>query len=161
MTLHRSLVFWAGVIVMGSIVWAWRESTRTFATLVGGRAVIMSACSGLTIGSSSATGRGFRFKHGDLPPETMAEGVIIFHAPVFLRSTGQAETEDMERLMQGSRIERYFFVSTLLGKQGDWRLYIPYWLILTIVMITWSARLGWLWRRRSRSKVRLVKGGAS
>ena len=34
MKVYRSLVFWGGIVVMGFIVWAWRDSTR-FESAVG------------------------------------------------------------------------------------------------------------------------------
>ena len=45
--LHRSIIFWSGILVMAFIVWAWRDSQRYFSPLRIGNVVTANVGSGV------------------------------------------------------------------------------------------------------------------
>ena len=56
MRLWRSLMFWGGLVVMGAIGWAWRDSTRYMSFLSCKDYVVYNVGGGLCVARTMGTG---------------------------------------------------------------------------------------------------------
>ena len=75
---YRSVIFWAGIFVMASLTWAWRDSVKIPRSLEWGRWEIDHWASGLAISKPPKPPQKFRFDrtfwdpnifNGSMPPE--------------------------------------------------------------------------------------------
>jgi hypothetical protein len=163
MKLHRSLVFWAGVMVMISVCWAWWDSRRNLAVVAGGRHMAVSAGSGLSICSWDEPG--FMYERDTLAGDLQSLREVGWRWPVYHRNTGPEWQEGMTSHfllpLEGSAGDPLepLLLHAVLGPRGSWVLYLPYWLMALMVMLSWGSLLGWRWRRMRRAEVVVMEGG--
>ena len=151
---YRSLVFWAGVIVMGSIMWAWRDSTRHTALMGTTDYGVISGGSGLTVTrwDVSGIGSGPMFEYRALAGDTEGLREVGLRWPVYLRNSGPEWQERMMRRFllpdegKGDPLGP-LLLHAVMGGAGFWALYVPYWLVALVAGVLWGGLLVWRWRK--------------
>ena len=161
MKLHRSLIFWAGIVVMISVCWAWWDSTRTIALASSGDHVVISAGSGISV--TARRGFGQILDHDDLAGDLVSLREVGLRWPVLLRKTSPGwQAEMTERYMRPGpdgkpdSLHRLIY-PTLLGRTGEWYVYVPYWLVMLGATLIWCWGLERRWLRIKRA--RTLEGG--
>ena len=165
--LHRSLTFWFGLLVMGFICWAWRDSIFWNSSASTGSYYLNSTRSGVSVSyvpppASYGKWRSTRFKafprHAAfqyLPPAHFLRGAGQPQGPIEIADDGSTagppERLAWEKDMQAARTQRELHeVSMRHRSVKDWSLFIPYWLILLAVAAVWLLLLFLRARRRNR-----------
>lgn len=152
--LHRSVTFWSGILAMGFICWAWRDSYRnTFH--VGFRSVNVSASAGGIVAArsprTSLTGalewgrdsRQMRIQMEILPP------------PLYTR--GRGDGKPLPAAVEGSArssiysLEELWILLEPFNSKDSSAIFVPYWLLLLAIALPWTALLFWRarWRKRA------------
>ena len=136
--LHRSLTFWAGLLTIIFLVWAWWDS-RDHTSWI--RWKQLSACNsgeGALIcreaGATTAFDTGRRFLGG-----SSRSPVLDFRPPFLVFSQGL----DPQSSMIANSMKEAHQLMVNVSPPGSWYLYIPHWLILLPIITTWSLLL---WR---------------
>ena len=154
MKLHRSVIFWSGLLVIAFIMWAWRDSVdrspgagyhdTLLTTLNGGIGICHVHARNAPF---EATYRGHSYPH----PEWAA-----CQPAFFIRGAGQQlntveEWENHMRQLHAAANARDFFGPPMrVESSRSWVLFIPHWMILLTFALLWAALL--LWRARRRKK---------
>jgi hypothetical protein len=159
--LHRSLVFWGGVVVMGFIGWAWRDSGQMRRIFRGGEYFAMSLEGGLAVGVGSRSylpicggvfsdrpGWSGAFRHLWNP----GDHGWIGRERVARWRKGIANDDDPAFEVVAEEIS---------GPRGGWTVYVPYWLAMLLLALPWGAALGWSWRRAWRANAVVMEGGGA
>ncbi len=158
--LHRSLLFWSGILVMVFIAWAWWISYRGTARAIRGDWYAENASGGVSLAKMHAPpGSIFHNAYAYTP----APGLIsieLLPAPQWVRGQGLRPTSIMEAVEfhtdwepaadssdAAHRERRFRHLET-----DSWLLFIPHWLMLFLTAAAWSGMLLW-WRRRMRRKM--------
>ncbi|WP_265594925.1 hypothetical protein [Haloferula sp. BvORR071] len=124
--LHRSLLFWAGMIVAVSSAWAWWHSTRYLTALRCGNLVVMNAASRVSFGSNHYGRRGWDATHGSLAGHELKER-LRFGAPKWIR-------QEVYPMRPGEKCGSGYFSGeidrTYLDgpTNGGWQLFVPHWI---------------------------------
>ena len=161
MKLHRSILFWSGLLIIAFLAWAWRDSERQWTIAAKGEFMLNHAWGGLGLDVGvHPPSSSFEFER-----MSVADGYRhtpeMFPPPFFLRTSDVTEAESDElwtRLMsdQTGQGAPYFTVHeiTKLGAEAKsspgWTLFIPYWLLILLTALLTAAPLLWLARRRKR-----------
>lgn len=138
--LHRSLIFWAGVLMTVFIGWAARKSREYWSGVSGGGYGVESALGGVLVQRKSFE-PSWRVVHDRVPPVREA-----LELPFYLR--GQEGP-----LPQGWKTDtiwscRELFVSFMsFQSRKDWVLFLPYWLLWMVMAVVWMGLLVWRQRR--------------
>ncbi|MCW1913722.1 hypothetical protein OJ996_09060 [Luteolibacter sp. GHJ8] len=151
LALHRSITFWSGILVMGFICWAWRDSYKhwTFLEFKGGQvtpysgSIFLVRQKAVVDSSFTRTEAGpfmQRFDHFLWPTFiTGAQAASRFNDKDWWEKSDADETLEYEMIMM-----------LVGGRPNDWALSMPYWSLLCAVALPWSALLLWRARRRKR-----------
>lgn len=166
MKLHRSLIFWSGLLVMASVLWGWWDSSRYAASIVRPDLVAINAGWGVTVSHWDASGitTDVHFERVELGDAGEALKEVGLRWPLFVRNEGTAWQEEMMANFLIPDATGYdeplspLLIGAVLGDMGDWALYVPYWLIAALVLAMWSGGLVWRWKR-VRKAGEMVKGG--
>jgi len=158
--LHRSITFWSGLLMMGFVCWAWRdsESRRTYSRYGG---FGLHNCWGglVLIDDPNSPSEGVWFERArDSPLYKHQSTALCF--PLLLRGADVsiAEQEELDQrplTIRGGDRTVYFtaheFARTVVdtSRPSSWVLFIPHWLILLAVALPWTALLFWRARRRA------------
>ncbi|WP_035606281.1 hypothetical protein [Haloferula sp. BvORR071] len=138
--LHRSVTFWAGLLVMGFVCWGWYRSS-SFLNAGGNSFVYLG-----NIGS------GIFVSHDEKksPDWHWVDEPITGGMPLRIALPSFAmQTNDMERpFVLGSRDE--VMASTW---PGAWVAFLPHWLILLAVATVWLLLLSIRARRRRKTVI--------
>lgn len=142
---HRSLTFWSGILVMGSICWAWRDSMTYSSYATVGKLQLWNDGALVQICWMQKKSPG-KLKTGRYPDRgRAATGPIT--APMFIR--GEDSNEEGLSLKDGEALT-YQNRVVAVAKWGlplrAWVLLLPHWLLLLAVAMPWSGAL--LWRAR-------------
>ncbi|MCW1916462.1 hypothetical protein OJ996_22940 [Luteolibacter sp. GHJ8] len=161
LALHRSIIFWSGILVMAFICWAWRDSQQ---------AVTLA-----TIGSPSAfhghSGILFRETHSDEAGVWRYPATSFYDNPVTPDPFPPPFTFTTEFDALDRKVEMINTLPELLldraipiriaaeywapeGIHNNLTLFIPHWLLLLSFALPWSALLFWRARRRKRGALR-------
>lgn len=169
--LHRSISFWSGILVMALIVGGWWDSMLTGSRCIytpfsvgqhhGGCFVNLSKGrrpASVPAGAFGAYRDGITYDGRHL--------VQLIPPPAFFRGGGHsgllgppesdpftAELRDPTK--KRSHLEQYKLLM-VLRPVGDWYLFVPHWLILTVVAAVWTGLLAWRARRRRRAAASLA-----
>jgi hypothetical protein len=152
LALHRSITFWSGILVMGFICWAWRDSHPFESVARRGPALISNTkgflCVGHLVGitgddfhrSKAATEYAFEL----LPlPFSVWGGSVRGGTPAPAPEDRSTETFRAAAIRSWSNVTPYRVVC------------IPHWFLLLAVAIPWFALLLWRARRRKPAYRRL------
>jgi len=170
--LHRSIIFWSGILVMAFIGWAWRDSMRRESWYARSSAVsdVLRAANGhggLSLFQSTQPPlnwactevAGGEWQRAALDPSESGE-IRALPAPTFLRG-GNGSFEDQFRDAQLFRPASYgeAIEAMMRYQPPDARLiFLPHWLILLGFALPWSALL--LWRARRRQPATALQGAS-
>jgi hypothetical protein len=139
--LRRSLILWAGIMVMISVGWGWRDSKQNLALLNCEGYAAISAGSGLSFARSG--GKGIRFSHEPIGSEIASLSEVGMHRPVFMRNDGKEwERRVNEEIATGADPLRPLAYVLFLAPE-NWLIYVPYWLVLVAVALCCGLGLGW------------------
>ena len=141
-TLHRSIIFWAGILVIAFTCWAWIDSRSHQSRIFGMQLSATSGNHGILI--SRQAGATFDFSAYRAPMPFPNEP---YRAPFLVRSRATSpgipdETPPLKEWCQ-------YMVDQF--PLGTWTFYLPYWLILPPLILTWLALLLWRERRLKRA----------
>ena len=147
--LHRSLTFWAGLLVVAFISFAWWDSSSHISHLSRKNYWACNTLHGLYLNQVPhwkeplQAARTARNPIADTPPYD-----ATFHRPFFIRSYDSikdSRPEEFHDLREAAQYEINLF------GPGCWALYIPHWLILLPIVLTWTALLLWRAHRHRRA----------
>ena len=156
----RSLTFWAGILVMVFMGWAWRDSMSKMSRVTSGNWTIFSHGGGLVL-------HVYR-NMLSMPTEVFRDDVQnplhkttypwLGGAPFFVWGGGEDFPGDSDEAFIAFYIEPINAAETLreaelihmrFAKSWEWCVFAPYWLILPAFAFPWFAYLLWRgWRRR-------------
>ena len=149
MKLHRSITFWSGLLIIAFTCWAWRDSYRYSSFFTTGYWSWANNRGGVQLfhfGSSTAQWNGARSYNATrhLQPH-------LFQRAFFVRGKGEMPDPrdfdpgyDSPSTYEWARYHYRYYPPRM------WDLFIPHWLVLTPIVITWLALLAWRARRRKR-----------
>ena len=132
--LHRSIIFWSGLLMMGFICWAWWDSMRAFSGISSPQFFLNHAAGGVGAGFKDVPFGGYSTRRDNLKycwveGDEMNPGIWLHEAP-----------DEEVTAIPLPIIRRGTWVSSL----------IPHWLILLTVAAVWLGLLFWRGRRRKR-----------
>ena len=155
LSLHRSITFWSGLLVIIFIAWASWDSTRRWSIGTYGGWQVMNIECGVTI---TWTPEGpYATSAYRLTPE---EGSLRITRPRYLRkAAGETPEAAAERFRQqyshredDSRgVIKDTFLSTIVDEPGSWTLYLPHWCLIAGMLPLWLGLLVWRARRRRKA----------
>ena len=149
--LHRSVTFWSGLLVMGFIVWAWRDS-QTHASSARLATVFPSS-------HASVVMIHYRYNWADFylaERKELNDSEYAFECPALARplfARGHAIDRADEPIMEDEDFATWvdwLEWSMTSEPKEDWLLVLPYWLILLTCAVPWCGLLIWRARRRRR-----------
>ena len=158
--LHRSLVLWSGLLVMGFIVWAWVDSTRCITQMKGWGYVLDSRNSGVAMIAeprSSGPPRAERMDMSGGKPWVMRlgrPGFVRWERFTALRELLGSDPVDpaLESHVKTAMFESWFSGGGAKGgRQDGWVCFIPHGMILLGAAMIWTGLL--LWRVRRWRKI--------
>ena len=157
--LHRSLTLWAGLFFILFTCWAWRDSSRNLSLLRWKQINVASITRGFMI----ARYTGAEWPHPvtertpatsyftNLHQEFLPAPFLVQHGipNFFTRTVGNPTLKQTQQ------------ATTNATGIGSWCLFIPYWLILLLIILTWTSLLFLRTRRRKRAIAHTLSEGAS
>ena len=154
LALHRSITFWSGLLVMGFVCWAWRDSFHRFGSLNYDAWLANTANGGLLICyNGEEKYPEFDARYRTLPDPALRPNWGAFQPLAILRGQGGPEPDYVttsERKEAARNAHELHSIITEELTVDRWRVFIPHWLILLVVALPWSALLYWRARRRKR-----------
>lgn len=158
--LHRSLIFWAGLLVIAAVLFGWWDSRVNFRELRSGHGMLGSGGHGCVFRWFHDRGTGIEATSTriDLPGELAPSSP--WQAPWFVQADGTDATTEREpagvfdaegNVGRGNFRTSLAFSLLIFGRTGEWLLYLPYWLIALVVAALWAGGLAWRWRRVRRA----------
>lgn len=149
-TLHRSVIFGSGLLVMVFVFWAWRDSLTWMSFLQRGRVQVYSGYGAVFAESIDTRIRTTGFGRGKLPRPELA---ATFQAPSFVRGNGppfDPTAIGPDRVTgDGSNLREIARSFSEVQSPESWKLCIPFWVILLTVAFFWLCALFWRARRRA------------
>jgi hypothetical protein len=141
-TLHRSIIFWAGILLILFTCWAWIDSRSHQSRICGKQLSAASANHGIFIHRQAGATFDFAVNREPMPsPNEPYRAPFLVHS----RATDPEMPEDTPPLKEWCQIMVDNF------PLGTWALYLPYWLILIPLILTWLALLSLRARRLKRA----------
>lgn len=151
--LHRSLVFWGGILVMGFVVWAWWDSGRNTVRLFARDYSLDARNSGVSVIHHGGFDAGFTmFRFAMSGPE--AEKMRLAR-PGFVRweRHGAHRLQQKEPMDPALRQQVTFAMWGWASLGDGWICFIPHWLMLTGTAAVWLAVMAWRVRRWRKAMV--------
>ena len=152
--LHRSIIFWAGLVIILFTCWAWRDSREYSSSVYGNSGSLESALQGLHIDWWSNPHHSYldwHFHRSHMSPDDFsARWQRDFFPPPFLvrhQSTPDPESHTLDPNVMADAMQLHLNG----GNPGSGMAFIPYWLIVLALLITWTALLFLRARRRRRT----------
>ena len=144
--LHRSITFWSGLLVMGFVCWAWRDSLGhdSYASWKD----LSFANSESRFYISQIPGQSSPFVAGREGAERHDLGFHSLPLPFVARGQGAVAPPYPD---DSATFEEWTKRGWNTLPVGSWQLCIPTWLILLAVAIPWTALMLWRVRRRKRA----------
>jgi len=152
LALHRSVTFWSGLLVMGFLLWAWRDSYYRVGSMTYDTWAANSANGGMLV-SYHGTDRFPRFNasYGDSPG--MHPEWAWFQPLVVLRGKAGPPPDwavTMPRMRDARNAYELHSLVNEYQPRDRWRVYIPHWLPLLGFALPWTALLAWRAKRRRK-----------
>jgi len=136
-TLHRSIIFWAGILVLIFTCWAWRDSYTHVTRLIWNQFTIASGARGICIGGEPLARQSLTTERETLPTYPANWPRETFPAPFLVREKEAAMLPESDSYSFRASIES----AVVETGPGAWILYLPYWLILLLLLPPWSLLL--------------------
>ena len=143
---HRSLVFWAGLLVMGFISWAWVDSWWTVSGLSNGNLTVASTESGVFFGSNARrANKSWDAVREHRPPLFPP---LKLSLPFILSGTG-VDSMHHEKFVKRSApdLRTHFEEVMRFRRANSIMIYMPYWLVMVAASMLWLPLLAWRWRK--------------
>lgn len=149
LALHRSLIFWSGLMVIGFIVWAWRDSRLHSSSIENAKTEVHHVYSGILVKTCP---RCTPQKWGGLRLPTGGDhrSKVIFPRALWLKGGGPRRRASPDELARIKTYEQHIFHNNSFAPPDHYTVFLPHWLLLLAVSIPWSALLLWRARRRKR-----------
>jgi hypothetical protein len=146
--LHRSITFWSGLLVMGFVCWAWRDSSSHDTSFSCRGGYVTSANEYLAVVQvPQDVDAVAEFKRYEFD----CEGYESFASPFFIRGGGR---RDADLIPSDARTWKEEVAPAWQSEPvNEWALYLPYWLILLTVAAVWLLLLFMRARRRNKSVI--------
>lgn len=150
--LHRSFIFWAGLLVLAFIAWAWQDSGHMFSAAMRGEWRVSSSRSGIQIARLPFNDAILQADRSEAEFETPTP---TFAPPFIVHGLGE-EDGGIDSWLSESVEEKPDFRSELQFELKYlpvecWTLHAPYWLIMIAVALLWLLLLAWRWKSATRS----------
>jgi hypothetical protein len=155
-TLHRSITFWSGLLIIAFLCWAWWDSFAYHSHATRSEFKISHHAGGIEIcrdrfgdpfgpfpGSDSVDR--FAIRHTMIP----SSAIQLFQAPFFIRGRDGKDPVTLTIIGEPVTYREFLFDAMAWSPRGDWVLFLPHWLLLLVIAIPWLALLAWRARRRS------------
>ncbi|MEK7953626.1 hypothetical protein [Luteolibacter soli] len=154
LALRRSLTFWAGLLVIVFTFWAWRDSSSRTSSLHGIRGSAQSAVNGLHIEWGANWYEQWGIYRKNLPANEANSKWQrdFFPLPIFVHHEPNQENAFLDWTVLKSAMQ----ARVNLGGPSSWSIFLPYWIIMLALAITWSALL----LRRARRQRRALRASA-
>lgn len=157
--ISRSLTLWFGILVIGFICWAWRDSARKDIYLIFPAGQFDNFGSGVSFTCSGYFTDEWKLGVLDFddmfPRERIGEwGEMRLGRPVFARALEGTALEKFGsmRMVRGQTPDpvamKFYSDPKSSVDEGRWILFIPHWLFLLMVAISWGGLMVWKARRR-------------
>jgi hypothetical protein len=147
--LHRSLTFWAGLLVVTFTCWAWWDSCSHISRLQRNHLVLGSVARGAVITYSPGATTLWSAQRLAVPSYPSGWPQQFFPAPFLVRANAAVDCSSMD----STTLKEATQFSVNLDGPGTWSLYLPFWIILLPILIPWSLLLLWRARRLKRATI--------
>jgi hypothetical protein len=140
---------WLGILVLGFLGWAWRDSFYKVASVSVRAGGVSSADGGLVFAYSPSTAYAWRTSYGPSPFLHPTWG--MFQAPAFVRGQGGMSINRDEfypALKAAPNFSAYCRLVMINQPIGHWIAYLPHWFLMLLFLIPWALCLAWRWRRQ-------------
>lgn len=157
--LHRWKSLWLGILVLISLLWAWRESVCWETTVSYRRFDLSHAGSGICLSHwapASARSSPLQYRHDSIPFPFHWWSQAVFPAPEILLRNGhhhqvvhyyEEDPTAPDLTINPRNAAAAHFMSILHdATPGSWSIFIPHWLIIATFLIPWLTFL--IWRSR-------------
>ncbi len=144
MKLRRSFAFWAGVLVMGFLAWAWWDSLGHGSRWAAGNYEVHSSRGGvLLLRNDRPSAQGI-----DRGPLGWKREGDLFPRPFMMRGQGVPDTQ-VCATVSGDTLQEIYREVMPYKSRAAWVAYVPYWLMVVVAGAGWSGLMMWsAWRRR-------------
>ena len=148
--LHRSLTFWAGLLVILFTCWSWRDSCThdlrlqcvQFNVDSKPHGLLISRSTGWTLRSFDALRRpASRYPDPSLPREVFPSPFLVRAEKTYLVTKTPLTRTWKEEQQSGVNVDG----------PGSWSFHLPYWLILLSEILIWTLLLLFRAHRRRRA----------
>ncbi len=153
--LHRSLVLWGALLVMGFTVWAWVDSRGMNSGVMWRGMAAENIQNGISIGWRS---RSTSFWAGREEGHVLPEQVLL--PPFFLCGKGLKNSDLPENESSPETLKELAIRWMRTKPPDDWILFIPHWLVLLVEAAAGGGLIAWR-ARRWRSWHRLQEAGST
>ncbi|QJE99125.1 hypothetical protein [Luteolibacter luteus] len=149
---YRSLIFWAGLLVMGFLTWAWWDSCRMFTGMAKRDWAVSNRDAGVLV----------TMKGPEASPRLMTDrvhgrsmhGALDFPLPFILRGGVAMEASDPSVPAKAGKdrqaMKRHWQRTMAVMPRGMVACFVPYWLMMAVVMVVWLGLLKWRAGRSAR-----------
>ncbi|WP_265594926.1 hypothetical protein [Haloferula sp. BvORR071] len=157
MPLYRSLLFWAGVVIMGFIGWGWWRSSQGMNSAFYRGWLLMNANSLASWGHFEELKKNGWGSFGTDPGE-ITWSPWRFGFPKLVRTEESGKGWDVPVTLSGTNgdpLDEIDSIYLAWSKKGDWQIFIPHWVLLLGFAVPWAGTL--LWWRRSKAAANAEK----
>ena len=145
--LARSITFWCGVLVMGIVCFAWIDSLRHKSQLRWSPFSVTNIGCGVEVDTASSSAD-FSIQRTYKSPESIPKANLIGSPQTFILGNGGPLPPDA---LRGVSEEARRSFASLSRDLSALYVFIPHWLLLLAVALTWSGLLLWRARRIRRA----------
>jgi len=147
--LHRSLTLWAGLITILFTAWMWWDSCTQVTIIQWKQFWTGNVLRGFYILRVPHSDNELLFQRVPWVPSATQDYHKLFQPPFLAHS--EAKEGDTPLFPPSGTLQQNQQASVNRRGPGSWCLYIPYWLILPPILLTWTALLIFRARRRQRA----------
>ena len=134
LALHRSIIFWSGLLMIAFLCWSWTESRKSFRWIKDRHFHACQLAGGILLTWDRIEGA----------PREVSRIEESFK--ISMRQTPKGEAE----IVLGPGMGALFEAPMMARNARDSTFFIPHWLLLIAVALPWSALLFGRGRRRRR-----------
>ena len=151
LALYRSITFWSGLLVMGFIGWAWRDSELHMSRAQKGFFSVVHDHSAVSVWWDPGAPAPLALTRYPVVDSVLRSD--LFPAPLYMRGNHEIRSAREQGRHAGShptaREDTIWFADEIGFNSRVW--FAPHWLLLLAVALSWSALLLWRARRRKRA----------
>ena len=147
--------FWLGILVLGFLGWAWRDSLShtfgfqwkqlTVANNSGGGVLVLRKAGGKWRWRVERGGASRYPSHWDPPAFFVQPFLVGVSRSPNAEVSALTVTEELDR---ASNPKEWAQAVVNEFRSGSWALFAPYWLLILLFLVPWTAFLAWRWQRQ-------------